>query len=134
VDCLLTYYDQVELEAISVQAAVLEEVTYVKVLMTGVNQTYGAAKGATKTLIDWLGIPISIDYQYSESTAELVTKRAEYYSRKNKYFTKQFIFNTLGERLGVPSSDTALMSTRIIEEAAAGYDISAGTGVRLDVE
>jgi hypothetical protein len=111
-------------KAISVQAAVLEEVTYAKIMGTGAKQTYAKAKGAFKWLADKIGVRVRIDLAPAKSTAELVMDRAQYWSRQTNDAARQFVFNALWGRLQVPCSDLALMSTRLIEEAAAGYGIS----------
>jgi uncharacterized protein YaaW (UPF0174 family) len=124
VNYLLSYYDRVEPHAISVQAAVLEEVTYARVMATGAKQTYAKAKGAAKWIIDKVGVRNSIDATAAKSTAELVMDRAAYWSCQANGAARRCVFNLLGEHLQVPPTDLALMSTRLIEEAAAGYGIS----------
>jgi hypothetical protein len=123
-ETLLSYYDHVDHQAVSVQAAVLEEVTYSKVIGTGAKQTFARAKSFAKWLADKAAIRNNIDDTPPKGTAELVMDRANYWESAPFSGAKEFVLNTLSARLQVPSSDLALLSTRLIEEAAAGYGIS----------
>ncbi len=121
---LLDYYSRVDSQAVSVQAAVLEEVTYLKVIGTGTQQAYTGTKRIAKGFFDRIGIHNSIDDTPAKSIAELVLQRAENWSHRGKA-AREFVVCTLASRLGIPSTDNGTLSTRLIEEAAAGYDISS---------
>lgn len=58
---ILKYYERVDTQAVAMQAAVLEEVTYTKVMGTGAKQAFSKAKTATKWMADWIGVRHSID-------------------------------------------------------------------------
>jgi hypothetical protein len=120
---LLSFYDRVDLQAIAVQAAVLEEVTYVKVLGTGAKQTYTKAKSAVKWLADVTGVRNKIDSTPAKSTADLVLSRADFWVHRPADEVRRHVFSTLASRLQVGASDLGLLSTRLIEEAAAGFDV-----------
>lgn len=124
VNYLLSFYDRVEPHAVSVQAAVLEEVTYARVMATGAKQTYAKAKGAAKWVIDKVGVKNTIDATAAKSTAELVMDRATHWSRQGNGAARRRVLILLAEHLQIPPTDLALLSTRLIEEAAAGYGIS----------
>ena len=121
---LLHYYRSVDLEAASIQAAVLEEVTYVKVLGAGAKQTYAKAKGGVKWLANIAGIKNQIDNRPAKSTAELVVERSQYWRGRSREAVHTSVLNTLSSRLQTDPSDLGVLSTRLIEEAAAGYGIS----------
>lgn len=122
---LLHFYRSVDLEAAAVQAAVLEEVTYVKVLGVGAKQTYAKAKGAAKWLAGVAGIKNEIDDRPAKSTAELVVERSQYWLGRSCEAVHTSVLSTLASRLQTDASDLGVLSTRLIEEAAAGYGISA---------
>ena len=121
---LLSFYDRVDLQALSVQAAVLEEVTYVKVVGTGAKQTYAKAKGVAKWLAGKAGVRNNIDATPAKSTAELVLGRAEFWTHRPADEVNKHVLKTLASRLQVSASDLGLLSTRLVEEAAAGLGIS----------
>lgn len=121
---LLKYYANVDRQAVSVQASVLEQVTYLKVMGTGTRQAYTGAKRLAKRLFDGVGVRTTIDDTRAKTTAEIVIDRAEYWN-EHAESARQFVITTLSSRLGIPPTDIGLLSTRMIEEAAAGYDISS---------
>ena len=109
---LLSIYDRVDAQAVSIQAAVLEEVTYMKVMGTGARQVYAKAKGATKSIVNWIGIRNSIDDTPPLTTPEMVIKRSEDY-RGVPEKARHFVLTTLAERLQAPVGDIGLLSPRI---------------------
>ncbi|HXE08232.1 MAG TPA: hypothetical protein VN612_10070 [Acidobacteriaceae bacterium] len=121
---LLSFYQAVDIEACAIQAAVLEEVTYAKVMKTGGAQALAKGRQGVKWFANKFGMRPSIDTRPPKSTAELVMQRAEHWRKQSKSAIDQKVFSLLAERIEVPSSDLELLSTRIIEEAAAGYGIS----------
>ncbi len=121
---LLKYYNSVDSQAVSVQAAVLEEVTYLKVVGTGTKQAYTGTKRLAKSLLDQIGVRTTIDDTRAKTTAEMVMERAEHWTGRAEA-ARQFVLTTLSSRLGVSPPDIGILSTRLIEEAAAGYDISS---------
>jgi uncharacterized protein YaaW (UPF0174 family) len=122
--CLLSFYQSVDLDASAIQASVLEEVTYAKVMKTGGEQALAKGKQGFKWLANQLGMRPSIDTRPAKSTAELVMQRADFWRKQSKGAVDRKVFALLAERLDISSSDLELLSTRIIEEAAAGYGIS----------
>jgi uncharacterized protein YaaW (UPF0174 family) len=122
--CLLSFYQTVDVEASAVQAAVLEEVTYANVMKTGGEQALAKGKQGFKWISNQLGMRPSIDTRPVKRTAELVMQRADHWRKQTKGAIDQKVFELLSERLEVASSDLEFLSTRIIEEAAAGYGIS----------
>lgn len=122
--CLLSFYQNVDIEASAIQASVLEEVTYAKVMKTGGEQALAKGKQGFKWLANQVGMRPSIDTRPIKSTPELVMQRAAHWRRQPKRMIDQKVLSLLSERLDAPQSDLELLSTRIIEEAAAGYGIS----------
>lgn len=122
--CLLSFYQNVDVEASATQAAVLEEVTYAKVMKTGGEQALAKGKQGLKWISNRLGMRPSIDTRPAKRTSELVMQRAAYWKTQPKSAIDRKVLEILAERLDVPSYDPELLSTRIIEEAAAGYGIS----------
>jgi hypothetical protein len=122
---LLSLYEQVDLDAAATQAAILEEVTYTKVLATGAKQGFSTAKGAVKWVANWAGVRVKIDTTPAKKTQELVVDRTKWWFQRNVRDVRQFVIETLAERLQVDVHDLGTMSTRLIEEAAAGMDISS---------
>lgn len=88
---LLSFYDRVDLQAISVQAAVLKEVTYMKVLGTGAKQTYTKAKSAVKWLTGFTGVRNKIDATPAKSTSELVLGRADFWIRRQVDVVRTYV-------------------------------------------
>lgn len=122
--CLLSFYQNVDIEASAIQASVLEEVTYAKVMKTGGEQALAKGKQGFKWLANQVGMRPSIDTRPAKSTPELVMQRAAHWRKQPKRMIDQQVLSLLSERLDAPESDLELLSTRIIEEAAAGYGIS----------
>jgi uncharacterized protein YaaW (UPF0174 family) len=122
--CLLSFYENVDIEASAIQASVLEEVTYAKVMKTGGEQALAKGKQGFKWLANQIGMRPSIDARPAKSTPELVMQRADYWRKQSKRVIDHKVLSLLAERLEVPESDMELLSTRLIEEAAAGYGIS----------
>lgn len=122
--CLLSFYQNVDIEASAIQASVLEEVTYAKVMKTGGEQALAKGKQGFKWLANQVGMRPSIDTRPAKSTPELVMQRAAHWRKQPKRMIDQKVLSLLSERLDAPESDLELLSTRIIEEAAAGYGIS----------
>ena len=122
--CLLSVYQNVDIEASAIQASVLEEVTYAKVMKTGGEQALAKGKQGFKWLANQVGMRPSIDTRPAKSTPELVMQRAAHWRKQPKRMIDQKVLSLLSERLDTPESDLELLSTRIIEEAAAGYGIS----------
>jgi hypothetical protein len=120
---LLSLYEQVDLDAAATQAAILEEVTYTKVLATGAKQGLTTAKGAVKWVANWAGVRAKIDTTPAKTTQELVVDRTKWWSQRNVRDVRKFVVKTLAERLQVDEHDLGTMSTRLIEEAAAGMDV-----------
>lgn len=121
---LLSFYERVDLDAAAIQVSVLEEVTYAKVMLTGGEQAFVKGKRAFKWLTDRVGMRLAVNTKAPKTTAELVMQRAESWRGKTKAQVHEKLFSLLGERLEVSSSDVELLSTRLIEAAAAGYGIS----------
>jgi hypothetical protein len=120
---LLSLYEQVDLDAAATQAAILEEVTYTKILATGAKQGLTTAKGAVKWVANWAGVRAKIDTTPAKTTQELVVDRTKWWSQRNVRDVRKFVVKTLAERLQVDEHDLGTMSTRLIEEAAAGMDV-----------
>ena len=97
---LLKYYNSVDSQAVSVQAAVLEEVTYLKVVGTGTKQAYTGTKRLAKSLLDQIGVRTTIDDTRAKTTAEMVMERAEHWTGRAEA-ARQFVLTTLSSRLGV---------------------------------
>lgn len=124
IEPLLASYELVDHQAIAVQAAVLEEVTYVKVVATGAKDGLATAKQAFNWLTSVAAIKITLDDTPPPTTSEAVMARAQHWTSRPKEAARVSLFNSLSEMLQVSSVDLGLMSTRLIEEAAAGLDIS----------
>lgn len=122
---LLRFYESVGIEAVSVQAAVFDEVTYMKVLGSGAKHAYAKTKGAAKWLADFAGIKNRIDASPAKSTSELVIERSKYWSNRPAETVRKHVLQALASNLKIDPSDIGLLSTRLIEEAAEGYGISS---------
>lgn len=121
---LLTYYSNVDVEASAIQAAVLEEVTYTKVMRTGGEQALEKGKQGWNWLADRVGVRARLETVPPKTTADRVMDRAGYWQGRSKQTVQQAVLKLLSERLQVDAANVDLMSTRLIEEAAAGYGIS----------
>lgn len=120
---LLSLYEQVDLETAATQAAILEQVTYTKVLAIGAKQSLTTAKETVKRVANWAGVRVKSDTTPAKTTQELVVDRTKWWSQRNVEDVRKFVVKTLAERLQVEVHDLGTMSTRLIEEAAAGMDI-----------
>ncbi len=121
---LLDYYERVDAEAAAVQLAVLEEVTYVNVMKTGAEQTIASGKRAVDWISGKLGVGTELSKQKVLTTAERITARSQHWKGHSKSAIDQALFSLVSKRLGIERNNVAFMSSRIIEEAAAGYAVS----------
>ena len=121
---LLNVYKHIDAQAITVQAAILEEVTYGKEMMAGGEEAFLKAKQGAKWFSDWIGLRVSIDTTPAQSTAERVMGRAVLWQKGPRQAAEQRVLKLLAERLQVQEGNLGVLSTRLIEEAAAGFDIS----------
>lgn len=121
---LLELYGSVDAEAAAVQAALLEEVTYANVVRAGGEQAFAKGKQGARWLADLIGIRRDIDTTIPRTTADRVLERAAYWREKRTETIHQAVMAVLAERLQADVTAIGSMSTRLIEEAAAGYGIS----------
>ena len=100
--CLLSFYQNVDIEASAIQASVLEEVTYAKVMKTGGEQALAKGKQGFKWLANQVGMRPFIDTRPAKSTPELVMQRAAHWRKQSKRMIDQKVLSLLSERLDDP--------------------------------
>ncbi len=95
--CLLDFYKNVDVEACAIQAAVLEEVTYAKVMKTGGEQALAKGKQGLKWISNQLGMRPPIDTRPAKSTSELVMQRAAHWKTQTKIAIDRKVLEILAE-------------------------------------